>query len=113
MTSQKEIYAEVLTESIDCQKALRRCRPAEKLSLDLVPDDQAEKKVIRVSRQSGESVGYLEQDVCDKIALELEASSEVEAMVLMVTDGGLSPKHPSPGKLFSRCPRHCYIKITA
>ena len=108
----EEIYTEVLAESPDSQETLKRCRPAERLTLQLAPDNQSEGKIVTVSRDSGEQIGYLEHGVGDKIAPELETGSSIEAMVLLVTDGGLSSKHLHPGRLFSKRMRHCYIKIT-
>ena len=108
----EEIYTEVLAESPGSQETLKRCRPAERLTLQLAPDNQSEGKVVTVAHDSGERIGYLEQDVGDKIAPELETDSGVEAMVLLVTDGGLSSKHLRPGRFFSKRTRHCYIKIT-
>jgi hypothetical protein len=97
-----------LAESPDSQETLKRCRPAERLTLQLAPDNR---KVVTVARDSGERIGYLEQGVGDKIAPELETGPGVEAMVLLITDGGLSSKHLRPGRLFSKRTRHCYIKI--
>jgi hypothetical protein len=108
----EEIYTEVLAESPDSQETLKRCRPAERLTLQLAPDNQSEGKVVTIVRDSGERIGYLEQGVGDKIAPESETGPCVEAMVLLVTDGGLSSKHLRPGRLFSKRTRHCYIKIT-
>lgn len=112
-TVSREIYAEVLPDFPDGQKVLKHCRPAERLKLDLISDDQAGKRVISVMRSTGERIGCLEQDVSDRLIPELETGSEFETMVLLVTDGGLYPKRKRPGKLFSERPRHCYVKITA
>ena len=58
-TVSREIYAEVLPDFPDGQKALKRCKPAERLQLDLISDDQAGRKGISVLRSTGERIGSL------------------------------------------------------
>ena len=108
----KKIYTEVVEESSRGKKVLGRYRPGEKLTLDLLPDDQNKAKVIRVMRHSGEVLGHLKQDVWDKVAPELEAGSKVEATVLLVTEGKPPSDFSGPRRFFSKPARHCYIKIT-
>lgn len=109
--ARKEIYTELLTESPDCQKVLRRCRPGERFTLKLLPDRQPGRDTVEVVRRSGEVVGFLEGAVSDKIAPEIATGSDAEALALLVTDGDLDPKHRER-KLFSKRHRHCYVKIS-
>ena len=94
------IYTEVLSDNPESQKALKHCWPAERLTLDRPPDSQP--NTIIVKRKSGDTIGFLENDVSAKVAPHIEKHSDIETMVLLVTGGGF----------LSRRPRHCYVKIT-
>jgi hypothetical protein len=111
--ARKEIYTEVLAESPDCQKVLKHCKPGEVFSLELLPQRDPGKDAVKVMRRSGELVGFLEGSVSGKVAPEIAARSDAEAVALLVTDGELYSKQSLRKKrLFSKPPRHCYIKIT-
>lgn len=101
-TTQMEIYTEILPESPDEEKTLKRCRPGERLTLCWLPDDKTSEGAVGVKRLSGETIGCLERGICEKISPML-GEGEVGAIVLLTTGGGF----------FSKQQRRCYIKITA
>ncbi|MBI4831329.1 MAG: hypothetical protein HY801_07190 [Candidatus Lindowbacteria bacterium] len=100
--TQTEIYTEVLSESAEEQKFLKRCRPGERLTLCRLPDDPDNPTAIGVKRFSGETLGRLEKDVAERISPRM-GEGELETVVLLITGGGF----------FSKQHIHCYVKIIA
>jgi hypothetical protein len=112
MADRNEIYTEVVAESKESQKALRRCRTAERFKLDMPVSDREGAQPVKVLRRSGEVVGHLEENVSSKLMSEIERGAVIEAFALLVTDGSLYPKRPSVKRTFlTHRPRHCYLKI--
>lgn len=101
-TGKDEIYTEILTGDPEREKTFKRCRPAERLMLDLQRGDRTGKRTVEVKRLSGEVLGYLDEEVSDRVVPKMERAAVADAMVLLVTGGGF----------FHKTPRHCYIKIT-
>jgi hypothetical protein len=94
------IYTEVLSDNPESQKALKHCWPAERLTLDRSSDSPPD--TIIVKRKSGDTIGFLENEVSAKVAPYIEKDFDIETMVLLVKGGGF----------LSRRQRHCYVKIT-
>jgi hypothetical protein len=112
VAERNEIYTEVVAESQDCQKALRRCRAAERFKLDMPSSEREGGQPVKVLRRSGEVVGHLEEGVSSKLMSEIERGAVVEAFALLVTDGSLYPKRRNVKRTFlTHRPRHCYLKI--
>jgi hypothetical protein len=97
-----EIYGELITRSREKNGALASCKRGEELIIDRLPDKQIAKNRIRLIRQSGEIIGYLDATVGDKVISELDNNKPVKAEIAEITGGGI----------ISKKTRRCTVKIT-
>jgi hypothetical protein len=97
-----EIYGELITRSREKNGALAACKRGEELIIDRVPDNQIAKNRIRLIRQSGEIIGYLDADVGEKVISEMNNKKPVRAEIAEIAGGGI----------IARKPRRCRVKIT-
>lgn len=89
------------SDGTDRQKILKNCRAGEKLKLIHEPMTQ-DKNAVKVCRESGEQIGWLNQILAAEIAPRLDGGSRVDAEISEITGGGL----------FSEKGRGCNIQLT-
>ena len=97
-----EIYGELITRNREKNSVLAYCKRGEELIIDRLPDDQTTKNRIRLIRQSGEIIGYLDAEVCDKVIPEMDKNKSVRAEIAEIAGGGI----------IAWKPRRCQVKIT-
>lgn len=83
------------------QKILKNCKAGEKLRLIHEPMSQ-DKSGIKVCRENGEQIGWLNSILAAEIAPRLDKGSRVDAEISEVTGGGF----------LSNKSRGCNIKLT-
>ena len=97
-----EIYGELVTRSREKNSPLAYCKRGEELIIDRLPDEQIARNRIRLIRQSGEIVGYLDEQVCEKVISEMDNNKSVRVEIAEITGGGI----------IAWKPRRCKVKIT-
>lgn len=97
-----EIYGELITRSREKNSVLAYCKRGEELIIDRLPEAQIAKNRIRLIRQSGEIIGYLDADICEKVISEMDKNRSVRAEIAEIAGGGI----------IARKPRRCRVKIT-
>lgn len=83
------------------QEILKQCNKGGKLTLihEPVPQDE---NAVKVCRENGEQIGWLNQILAIEIAPRLDKASRLDAQIVQTTGGGL----------FSNKARGCNIQIT-
>lgn len=97
-----ELYGELITRSRERNCPFASCKQGEELIIDRLPDQQIANNRIRLIRQSGEIIGYLDAKVGGQVISEMDNNKSVRAEIAEITGGGI----------ISRKPHRCTVKIT-
>lgn len=89
------------TDGTDRQKILKNCKRGEQLRLIHEPIPQ-DKNAVKVCRENGEQIGWLNSILAAEIAPRLDKGSKVDAEISEITGGGF----------FSGKDYGCNIKLT-
>jgi len=89
------------SDGTDRQKILKDCKAGEQLALIHEPVKQ-DQNAVKVCRQNGEQIGWLNQILAAETAPRLDRGSRVDAEIVELTGGGFLS-----GKV-----RGCNIRIT-
>ncbi len=77
------------------QKIIKKCRTLEKLTLDHEEDNPHDRNAVRVCRENGEQIGYLQQELAEEVVSRSERGYRYAAFVKDVTGG--RPSSPTHG----------------
>ncbi len=75
------------SDGSDRQKHIQKCRPFETLVLDHEEDDLHDANAVRVYRQNGQQLGYLNAELAREIVLKAERGYRFVAFVKELTGG--------------------------
>jgi len=71
------------------QKILKTCEPFEKLILEIEEYTRYDYNVIKVTRENGSQIGYIEEDVSEEICAMLKQGFTYHALIFRIIGGSL------------------------